>query len=362
MSVSIRPLDKTRWLVRVYRAADRVSAYKTTKSQKEALRLQGIYAGQELEGVDVVAALKRTRATSTHPSVKDAIPAWIGELVATRVIRRSSEVNYRSRFNKWVAPAIGSKTVDKVTREDLGRLIETVKAAGSLSAIKHCLNPLRSYYRRHRALANPTVDLADYLGGLRTAQTPKAVFTREEEQKILAQLGPVDGLFTAVSFGCGVRWNECAALAPSDIDVERRLLTVRQGVDRFGTLTDPKTPGSRREVPVRPALLGALRAHLETLPTDAMLLFPSRVGTPRSYTRFHERWTKALKAAGVRHRGFHSCRHTFASRARSKGVRVEILQAWLGHATVEQTLGTYVHTDVADWQHAVRLLEAEVTS
>ena len=303
--------------------------------------------------------MKQTRAKAeapAYPLVKDAIPERIRELVATGKLRRSSEVNYLSRFRKWVQPAIGAKRVDQVTREDLGAIITTVQKAGAVSAIKHILNPLRSYYRLHRELTNPALDLRDYLdGGSRAPKKVVEVFTRAEQDKILAALGSTDRLFTEVAFDTGCRWNEVAGFFKTDLDAEQRVLHVRRGVNRFGELTEPKTPGSLRPVPVSKVLVTRLQAHIATLPADGALLFPSAVGTPRSYPRFHERWKKALEAAGVRRRGFHTCRHSFTTRMRDTGVKLETVSKWLGHSKPSITLDVYSHVTAEGWADAVRL-------
>jgi len=365
MSVTYTPRSKTRWLVTV-RRADGQRAYKTVRSEREARDLATVYHGQELQGIDVVAALQRTRAKAeapTAPLIKDAIPARISELVADGTLRHSSARNYRSRFRKWVEPAIGAIPVDRVTTEDLGAIITHVKTAGAVSAIKHILNPLRAYYRLHDDLPNPTLNVAKYIGrALRREPKPVVVFTRAEQDKILGALGPADRLFVLVSFETGLRWNEVAALAPADIDVEQRILTVRRGISAR-TVDAPKTASSRRPVPASPVLLRALQAHLATLPKDAAFVFPNTVGRHAHYADFHARWQAALAAASVPYRVFHTCRHSFTTRMRDAGVKLEIVSKWLGHSKPSITLDVYSHVTAEGWADAVRLKDrAAVTA
>jgi integrase len=51
----------------------------------------------------------------------------------------------------------------------------------------------------------------------------------------------------------------------------------------------------------------------------------------------------ACTAAGVRWAGFHTFRHTVASRLFAKGRNVVQVQRWLGHHSPSFTLDTYVH-------------------
>jgi integrase len=51
----------------------------------------------------------------------------------------------------------------------------------------------------------------------------------------------------------------------------------------------------------------------------------------------------ACKAAGVGWAGFHTFRHTVASRLFAEGRNVVQVQRWLGHHSASFTLDTYVH-------------------
>ena len=61
----------------------------------------------------------------------------------------------------------------------------------------------------------------------------------------------------------------------------------------------------------------------------------------RSYQRSFER---LLKKLGISHRGFHSLRHTFATRALEVGVDVKTLSEILGHKNANITLQRYAHS------------------
>lgn len=51
----------------------------------------------------------------------------------------------------------------------------------------------------------------------------------------------------------------------------------------------------------------------------------------------------ACKATGVEWAGFHTFRHTVASRLFAEGRNVVQVQRWLGHHSASFTLHTYVH-------------------
>ena len=51
----------------------------------------------------------------------------------------------------------------------------------------------------------------------------------------------------------------------------------------------------------------------------------------------------ACEAAGVRHRGLHALRHSFASNLCARGAEVKIISKLFGHASVEITYNRYIH-------------------
>jgi len=71
---------------------------------------------------------------------------------------------------------------------------------------------------------------------------------------------------------------------------------------------------------------------------------PSQAGTRLSDHNMRKRvLTPAAKAAGVPWIGFHTCRHTCASRLLAGGKNIAQVSKWLGHADPAFTLRTYVH-------------------
>ena len=73
----------------------------------------------------------------------------------------------------------------------------------------------------------------------------------------------------------------------------------------------------------------------------------------------------ACKAAGVEWAGFHTFRHTVASRLFAEGRNVVQVQHWLGHHSASFTLDTYVHlldNDLGEPLQAVALPERQAAA
>jgi integrase len=129
------------------------------------------------------------------------------------------------------------------------------------------------------------------------------------------------------------------------LDGERPHVKVRQRVRRRrgeGLVIGPlKSRYSKRDVPIPRALADRLRA-LDTAPDD--FVFCTATGTVLDPDNLATRvLAPACKAAGVEWAGFHTFRHTVASRLFAEGRNVVQVQRWLGHHSASFTLDTYVH-------------------
>jgi integrase len=107
-------------------------------------------------------------------------------------------------------------------------------------------------------------------------------------------------------------------------------------------------------VKATPALLDALRAHFQAVelegqvkqwvPEQRQLVFPNPVGRVTNHPTFLEDvWRPLLAKAGLTYRKYHSTRHTFATWLPEDGADIRWVQEQMGHASIEQTAGTYGH-------------------
>ena len=151
----------------------------------------------------------------------------------------------------------------------------------------------------------------------------------------------------ATAIYTGMRQGELAGLRWSDVDLERRLITVQR------SFKGPTKGGDVRYVPVLDALLPTLR-QWRLMSGRCTLVFPNERGCMHqpSARIFQERLHRVLDAAGfarppqgdraVHYVHFHGLRHTFASHWVMKGGDLFKLQKLLGHKSVQMTM-RYAH-------------------
>ena len=183
-------------------------------------------------------------------------------------------------------------------------------------------------------------------------EKPVVCFTVAEQKKIEQavredkrdkMLGILICLYT------GLRIGELMALEWDDIDLHKRELSVTKschdGKDENGKICritgTPKTSKSARVIPVPKQLIPILRDMKKRSNSPLVITDKGKIPSVRAYQRSFE---LLLCKIGVPKHGFHSLRHTFASRAIECGMDVKSLSEILGHKNSTVTLNRYVHS------------------
>jgi integrase len=183
-----------------------------------------------------------------------------------------------------------------------------------------------------RLVKNPKkVEVADQDEG------PIEPLSETEQVRLLNAVQGQDRLIIAIGLGCGLRPSEILSIQYQDIDLAHHVLYVR------GT----KTTGSKRWVKLRGRVLEMLRAHLGANPAQIGRMFsgvkmhrPIRLHKWREYI-----WNPALVAAGLKHQGPMSMRHTFAISRLDAGDAPSEVAKELGHtntSTIHRHYGRFV--------------------
>jgi integrase len=136
----------------------------------------------------------------------------------------------------------------------------------------------------------------------------------------------------------GARRGEALGLRWSDVDLERRMITVRRSYD--GQTKSSK----QRTVPVSGALVAILKAYRLAEPWQGELCFPNARGEMCSRNaKIEALFQRALERANLRRIRVHDLRHVFASHFVMGGGDIFTLQWILGHSTPQLTSDTYAH-------------------
>lgn len=165
-------------------------------------------------------------------------------------------------------------------------------------------------------------------------------------------LGILLCLYTGLRLGeiCALRW-ENINLKQGILKIDSTLQRIQDPEMTHGAKTrvireQPKSPSSRREIPIPDFLLELLRAIDPGVDPELYFLTgTTRFMEPRTY---QNRFKYYLKFNEIPYTNFHTLRHTFATRCTMAGVDAKSLSEILGHSTVQMTLNYYVHTSIEE--------------
>jgi integrase len=165
----------------------------------------------------------------------------------------------------------------------------------------------------------------------------------EVERLASETVEPYDNL---VRFACltGLRQGELFALRDRALDLRQRTVAVEAGA-RDGKLVPTKTSAGRRQVRLSGESLRVLREQLlARAPNELGLVFPTPGGTVWRKDNFMARvFRPAVRRADLAPVRFHDLRHTYAALLVAAGAHPKLLQAQLGHTSINVTLNTYGH-------------------
>ena len=160
----------------------------------------------------------------------------------------------------------------------------------------------------------------------------------------------------------GLRRAEVLGLRWSDVDLDARTLTVNRTMSALRGepmhINAPKSSRSRRAVAFGEGTASLLTMRRGAPDDQVCARSGGAVLTPRSLSYGYK---TIADSCGVSVR-FHDLRHTHASLLLAAGVPVHVVQARLGHATIQTTVDTYGHLLPTSDAEAGTVLEATLAT
>lgn len=257
-------------------------------------------------------------------------------------VRSRTVAEYRRQIEREIAPRLGSRALSDLAPVDAQRLHDELVARPVLA--NRCLDLLSALWRwgeGHGYVAGPnpcrsierneerrrTRHLSHAELGTLGAALRGLVAAREVSADVAA-------LVRLVAF-TGCRPGEIKRLAWADVDLERRVLRLRDAKtgDRDVWLNSPAR-----------AVVADLAGRRRTGKAESPWVFPSPRRRALPVGEFRKPWAALLEAAGIELAPPYVLRHTFASESEAIGHSPYVTAELLGHAARRRDMtSVYVH-------------------
>lgn len=286
------------------------------------------------------------------------LDVWLNNYIEPTTKSRTYEL-YEQLVGEHIKPVLGHYELDDIMPIDLQELITGLLKNGnvlngcglSVGTVNLIITIVQNSLRTAYITGVAKIYIADRIRRPKLKQKKVVCFTVPEQKKIekaalndkrSKMIGVVICLYT------GLRIGELLALKWSDVDLRKETINVnktcRDGKtnDGYGRIVDaPKTISSYRIIAIPKQLIRVLKKLKKRDKSEFVI---SSGGQPPTVRSYQQSFCLMLKDLGIPHKGFHSLRHTFATRALECGMDVKTLSEILGHRNATVTLNRYAHS------------------
>ncbi|HIV63289.1 MAG TPA: site-specific integrase [Firmicutes bacterium] len=303
-------------------------------------------------------------------TTKEWLNFWLDERMRLRVKPHTQSI-YRGVIDNHIMPELGGLELDAVTPDVLqifmsGKLLRgNLRTGAPLSArsVNMIFAVVRNAFGCAVRFGHIRSNPCDLVVRARECSKPVSVLSAREQRLVetcaMKRGGAYIGIVIALH--TGLRIGELLSLLWKDVDLRARIINVNKTVCRFrlnGVYVEhtdlPKSASSVRRIPVSSALASVLGKLRDSSGSEYVVSDGKGPLTVRAYQHRFERF---LAGIGVRHIGFHSLRHTFATRGIECGVDVKTISELLGHKNTHVTMNKYLHSMAETKRRAVKLID-----
>jgi integrase len=366
-----RGIERTAWVVDYFDQAGK-RHLKTFATKKEADAWAVTALHEVKQGIHTPASARIT--------VAEAFERWIADCEANG-LEYGTLLQRRQHLNLHVAPFIGREKLSTLTMPRVHQFdAELRDARRSLAMRRKVITNLKTAltFAQGQGLVAQNVARGMKVKGDSRSKTGKLKegvdFPSRAEIRALLDNAPERWrTFFVVAVFTGLRASELRGLRWADIDLSIGKLTVSQRADAWRRIGAPKSAAGRRDIPLTPMAINALRQwNLTCPPGELGLVFPNNVGQVEGLPNIQRRVWDPLQvrcglvdAEGQARYRFHSLRHAAASLFIAHlGWTPKRVQEVMGHASITMTYDRYGHlfADPEGDREAMRKLEAAIVA
>lgn len=294
--------------------------------------------------------------------MKQQFGKWVCDWLETYVkyaVKEKTYSIYSETIRLHILPKLGDKGISKIDKNSLQAFFNEKRESGniingnglssnSIKLIQTILNAaLDEAVEQGLIKENPCNRIKRQSG-----EKDVAALERDEQKKLEKHIRShykphYIGIF--LSLHAGLRLGEILALEWKDYDEKNKMLKINKTLSRIKTesgyvvrTVNPKTNAGCRQIPVMDSLAELLSKQKKTAVSN--LIVCTKKNNPICMRAYQKSFERILNKIGIKRIGFHSLRHTFATRAMESGMDFKTLSVLMGHTNPSVTIKKYTHS------------------
>jgi integrase len=332
----------------------------TGKRRRKWHSFKGTKREAQVKRAELITALSHgSYVERSKIAVAEFVRARVDQWEAAGDISARTAQRYRQLVENQIAPHLGTKPLQKVSRLDVEGWHTMLRNAGITA---------RTIGHAHRVLGKALRDAErDALVNKNVCRVQRAPKVPQPEMAIVRG---VPAFITAlrasarfyapamVALFTGMRLSEVLALRWSRVNLDAKVIQVREALEQTAAhgvrFKSAKSRAGRRDITMPDILVDCLRQHRKAALElrmqlgagrllDDALLFSDIGGAPLPPNSTSSRFGEFADGLGMPEITFHALRHTHASQLIDAGVDIVTISKRLGHAKPDITLRIYAH-------------------
>ena len=289
-----------------------------------------------------------------YESEQDKAVPTMDELAADHIkhlpgIEPGTRLSYQRLWDRTWAPLIGSTRAHRLTEDAVNRALADLAKRYSSKSLENQRGLLAGVLNRAIKKSHVSTNVA------KGQRLPSGRPSRGKDEMRILTLDEFAAIEDAMDehfrpllrflWGTGCRWGEAVALTVSAVRLPN--VYIRQALkwspDNDRQIGPPKTKKSRRTIAVPAEVEADLRRLCAGRRGDELVFTAKRGGMVLHRTFWSRYWLPAIAGTEDPKPRIHDLRHGHASHLLANGVPIHIVQARLGHESIQTTVDTYSH-------------------
>ncbi len=279
------------------------------------------------------------------------LKTWL-ELYVKPMVKVRTYEKYCEIVRNRIMPKLGEKDMDELDGELLQKYVVELCDRLSANSVNGTITILRKSLKMAVILGQSKQCHVDVISRPKAQEKKVECFSSIEQRKIeefVLNSNKQKHFGIMICLYTGLRIGELLALEWTDIDFTKGFMYITKschyGKDKFGNycriVEKPKTTQSIRIIPIPKQLICYLKKLKKETDGDYVI---NNKGKPIATRSYQNSFDLIQKKLGIKHKGFHSLRHTFATRALESGMDIKTLSEIMGHKNPNVTLARYAHS------------------